>query len=186
MAFPSFLNELYGALELTRCFLSSSRRVVGDYGGAQINDQQRRFVLVGEQHLDVEFRSIRDAVNAYRGAEQHQRTFIRVGDRVPRREIVEKYCGASELPAASLQPDVVETDFTPVADVAADLLQSAETTVASVAAQVGYESEAAFSRAFKRVIGSTPRAARGGDRPSRLRPARSADSRPSVPGRPVR
>ena len=45
-------------------------------------------------------------------------------------------------------------------NVAADLLQSGDATVASVAAQVGYESEAAFSRAFKRVIGTSPRAAR--------------------------
>ena len=44
--------------------------------------------------------------------------------------------------------------------VAADLLETTDTTVAAVAAQVGYDSVAAFSRAFKRVIGSTPRATR--------------------------
>lgn len=40
---------------------------------------------------------------------------------------------------------------------AAHLLQDAQTSVAQVAATLGYESEAAFSRAFKRVTGETPR-----------------------------
>ncbi|NNE96199.1 MAG: AraC family transcriptional regulator [Acidimicrobiales bacterium] len=40
-------------------------------------------------------------------------------------------------------------------NVALDLLQRTDLTVAAVAARVGYESEAAFSRAFKRVIGKT-------------------------------
>ena len=44
--------------------------------------------------------------------------------------------------------------------VALDLLQSGELTVAAVAARVGYQSEAAFSRAFKRTIGTTPRSSR--------------------------
>ncbi len=43
--------------------------------------------------------------------------------------------------------------------VAFDLLKDAGTSVAVVAAQVGYDSEAAFSRAFKRVTGMTPRSA---------------------------
>ncbi len=43
---------------------------------------------------------------------------------------------------------------------ALDLLQTSDATVAAVAAQVGYESEAAFSRSFKRIIGTTPRSAR--------------------------
>jgi AraC-like DNA-binding protein len=43
--------------------------------------------------------------------------------------------------------------------VAFDLLRSGDTTVAATAAQVGYDSEAAFSRAFKRVTGTTPRSA---------------------------
>jgi AraC-like DNA-binding protein len=47
--------------------------------------------------------------------------------------------------------------------VAADRLQNTEDTVATVAAGVGYESEAAFSRAFKRVLGSTPGVARRGE-----------------------
>jgi transcriptional regulator GlxA family with amidase domain len=40
--------------------------------------------------------------------------------------------------------------------VAADRFQTSDATVAAVAAAVGYDSEAAFSRAFKRVIGTTP------------------------------
>lgn len=39
---------------------------------------------------------------------------------------------------------------------AANLLASTTTKVASVGAEVGYESEAAFSRAFKRAIGKSP------------------------------
>jgi AraC-like DNA-binding protein len=41
---------------------------------------------------------------------------------------------------------------------AVELLSSSNSTVASVSTQVGYDSQAAFSRAFKRVIGTTPRA----------------------------
>ncbi len=44
--------------------------------------------------------------------------------------------------------------------VAADRLQTGSATVAAVAGEVGYESEAAFNRAFKRAIGSTPGAVR--------------------------
>lgn len=40
--------------------------------------------------------------------------------------------------------------------VAADLLRREELTVAAVASQVGYASEAAFSRAFKRIAGVPP------------------------------
>ncbi len=43
---------------------------------------------------------------------------------------------------------------------AIELLRDGQTTVGSVAAAVGYDSEAAFSRAFKRVIGSSPGASR--------------------------
>lgn len=39
---------------------------------------------------------------------------------------------------------------------AADLLRSSRRTIAAVAADVGYESEAAFSRAFKRELGMAP------------------------------
>ncbi|HVX34181.1 MAG TPA: AraC family transcriptional regulator [Solirubrobacterales bacterium] len=42
---------------------------------------------------------------------------------------------------------------------ARDRLESDDATVAAVAAELGYGSEAAFSRAFKRVTGSAPRAA---------------------------
>ncbi len=44
--------------------------------------------------------------------------------------------------------------------VALDLLRTEGLTVAAVAAQVGYDSEASFSRAFKRVMGRPPRTAR--------------------------
>ncbi|MEM7092058.1 MAG: AraC family transcriptional regulator [Actinomycetota bacterium] len=47
--------------------------------------------------------------------------------------------------------------------VALDLLQRTDSNVAAVASEVGYDSEAAFSRAFKRVIGVSPRAARQPD-----------------------
>lgn len=44
--------------------------------------------------------------------------------------------------------------------VAVDLLEAPGTTVAGLAGRLGYRSEAAFSRAFKRVIGSAPGALR--------------------------
>ena len=40
--------------------------------------------------------------------------------------------------------------------VGATLLRDTGSTVASVAQQVGYESEAAFARAFKRLVGQPP------------------------------
>jgi len=43
--------------------------------------------------------------------------------------------------------------------VALGLLRDGNDSVAVAATKVGYESEAAFSRAFKRIIGTTPRAA---------------------------
>lgn len=46
---------------------------------------------------------------------------------------------------------------------ASRLLASSNASVAAIAAQVGYESEAAFSWAFKRVIDATPRGARDRD-----------------------
>lgn len=45
-------------------------------------------------------------------------------------------------------------------------LREEDASVAEVANRLGYESEAAFSRAFKRVIGVSPGAARRGGRPS--------------------
>ena len=39
---------------------------------------------------------------------------------------------------------------------AADLLQSTRRTIAAIAADIGYDSEAAFSRAFKRELGAAP------------------------------
>ena len=46
--------------------------------------------------------------------------------------------------------------------VALHRLQESDATVATIAAEVGYDSEAAFSRAFKRVCGAPPRAMRAG------------------------
>ncbi len=45
--------------------------------------------------------------------------------------------------------------------VAADRLRTSDASLASIAADVGYESEAAFSRAFKRITGTTPGRWRG-------------------------
>jgi len=42
--------------------------------------------------------------------------------------------------------------------VAASLLRDTNATVATVALEVGYDSEAAFSRAFKRLVGTPPAA----------------------------
>ncbi|QUQ67961.1 AraC family transcriptional regulator [Kutzneria sp. CA-103260] len=39
---------------------------------------------------------------------------------------------------------------------AADLLHTSDSTVATIAAQVGYQSESAFSRAFRAEVGTTP------------------------------
>jgi len=47
--------------------------------------------------------------------------------------------------------------------VALELLRTDDSTIAAIAAQVGYDSEAAFSRAFKRVIGTPPQTARRRD-----------------------
>jgi AraC-like DNA-binding protein len=44
--------------------------------------------------------------------------------------------------------------------VALERLRADAVTVADLASRLGYESEAAFSRAFKRVIGLSPGAAR--------------------------
>ncbi|MPZ82208.1 MAG: helix-turn-helix domain-containing protein [Actinophytocola sp.] len=43
---------------------------------------------------------------------------------------------------------------------ARDWLRQVGVTVATIAGRLGYQSEAAFSRAFKRVIGVSPGAAR--------------------------
>lgn len=47
---------------------------------------------------------------------------------------------------------------------AAELLSTSDATVASVAGQVGYQSESAFSRAFRAELGTTPARFRRGDR----------------------
>jgi AraC-like DNA-binding protein len=44
--------------------------------------------------------------------------------------------------------------------VAVELLRTTDLSVAAVGARVGYDSEAAFSRAFKRVVGEPPRSVR--------------------------
>ena len=40
--------------------------------------------------------------------------------------------------------------------VGAGLLRNTNSPIASVAQEVGYDSEAAFAKAFKRLVGSTP------------------------------
>jgi AraC-like DNA-binding protein len=45
---------------------------------------------------------------------------------------------------------------------ASSLLRNTNSTVASIALEVGYDSEAAFARAFKRSVGSPPAAWRRG------------------------
>jgi len=42
--------------------------------------------------------------------------------------------------------------------VASGLLRSSNATVATIALEVGYDSEAAFARAFKRLVGMPPAA----------------------------
>jgi AraC-like DNA-binding protein len=42
--------------------------------------------------------------------------------------------------------------------IAAELLAGSTINVANIAARIGYESEAAFSRAFKKMIGVAPSA----------------------------
>ncbi len=44
--------------------------------------------------------------------------------------------------------------------IALDWLQHDDASVAELAARLGYDSEAAFSRAFKRTVGMSPGAAR--------------------------
>ncbi len=50
---------------------------------------------------------------------------------------------------------------------ASELLSGGNANVASIAAEIGYDSEAAFSRAFKKMIGTPPSAWRRGVRPPR-------------------
>jgi AraC-like DNA-binding protein len=59
--------------------------------------------------------------------------------------------------------------------VAARLLRDCQSTVAAVALEVGYESEAAFARAFKRQTGKPPAAWRRESRAAADRNARGAD-----------
>ena len=49
--------------------------------------------------------------------------------------------------------------------IAAGLLRETSAPVASIALEVGYDSEAAFARAFKRLTGTPPAAWRRGQRP---------------------
>ena len=48
--------------------------------------------------------------------------------------------------------------------VASEMLNRGNTTMATIAAEIGYESEAAFSRAFKKMMGVPPSAWRLGAR----------------------
>ncbi len=51
---------------------------------------------------------------------------------------------------------------------AAELLRSGKSSLAEIAGQVGYEANAAFSKAFKRWMGSAPGAYRHTSQESRL------------------
>jgi len=55
---------------------------------------------------------------------------------------------------------------------AADRIRNSSDSLAAIAADVGYESEAAFNRAFKRVTGVTPGRWREGETDSPLAVAR--------------
>jgi AraC-like DNA-binding protein len=63
---------------------------------------------------------------------------------------------------------------------AADLLSSGRSSVAAISAEVGYESEAAFNRAFKRELGVTPAAWRRKQLAPEARPATPWKSTPFV------
>jgi AraC-like DNA-binding protein len=63
---------------------------------------------------------------------------------------------------------------------AAELLRRDEAPLRDVAARVGYESEAAFSKVFKRWTGSAPGAYRQGAQTSSTSPALAAAREPSV------
>ena len=51
--------------------------------------------------------------------------------------------------------------------VASEMLNRRNLNMATIASEIGYESEAAFSRSFKRMMGVTPSAWREGERPAR-------------------
>ncbi len=63
---------------------------------------------------------------------------------------------------------------------AASRLRTEEVTAARLAVELGYQSEAAFQRAFTRVIGRTPGAVRR-DREDAATPSRSAETLPESP-----
>jgi AraC-like DNA-binding protein len=60
---------------------------------------------------------------------------------------------------------------------ASELLSAGSANVATIAAEIGYESEAAFSRAFKKMMGVPPSGWRGRVRPSLGRRAEAAGGR---------
>ena len=57
--------------------------------------------------------------------------------------------------------------------IAAQRLRNEKTTLAHIAADSGYDSEAAFNRAFKRALGTTPAAWRRGNGNRGVRKSRS-------------
>ena len=67
--------------------------------------------------------------------------------------------------------------------IAQDLLATTDVTIASVARRVGYDSEEAFSRAFKRALGQSPSLWRAGRSASLAIGRRSRDAEP-LPGDP--
>ena len=67
--------------------------------------------------------------------------------------------------------------------VAQDLLATTEVAVAAIARRVGYESEEAFSRAFKRAHGESPSLWRAA-RPASLAVGRRSHDAEPLPGNP--
>jgi AraC-like DNA-binding protein len=85
-------------------------------------------------------------------------------------EILAKRAGVSRSVLAERFSEIV--GFPPMhylakwrMQIASELLSSGNANVATIAAEIGYESEAAFSRAFKKMIGVPPSAWRRGTRP---------------------
>lgn len=63
-------NCLYGVIETLDCFLSTSRKICGSYGGPQIAELGRRCAINGESALDGDLEFARSGIGSYRLALQ--------------------------------------------------------------------------------------------------------------------